>query len=213
MSHSPTGKISRLPHQIREEIHSRLRNGNRNKQILRLPQRHPRSSTTGRRRICRPFSFPGQPLPMEETPHPAWLLQQAALSQASRFLSQSRQLAQAGDGTVTDRIWPPLLPPNTPWPPFNPKTSAIRPPPGKSCAPSATTSSLCAGATTRRMLAPPASAPAIAPGQKTRHNQTMNYPPWRDPSGPVTKCSAGVLACGFWRRPAARVAALGRDAR
>jgi putative membrane protein insertion efficiency factor len=25
--------------------------------------------------------------------------------------------------------------------------------------------------------------------------------------GPVTKCGAGILACGFWRRPAARVGA------
>jgi hypothetical protein len=34
------------------------------------------------------------------------------------------------------------------------------------------------------------------------------------PAGPVTKCSAGVFACGSWRRPAARGRSIiGRDAR
>ena len=104
MSHSPTGKISRLPHQIREEIHSRLRNGDRNKQILASLNAIPEVQ----QRVAAEFAghslSPANLSQWKKRHHPAWLLQQAALSQASRFLSQSRQLAQAGDGTVTDNL-------------------------------------------------------------------------------------------------------------
>ena len=41
---------------------------------------------------------------MEETQPPAWLLQQAALSQSTRFISQSRQFALAGEGALTDNL-------------------------------------------------------------------------------------------------------------
>ena len=40
------------------------------------------------------------------------------------------------------------------------------------------------------------------PGESARTSRMIRAPP-----GPVTKCGAGVLACGFWRRPAARVGA------
>ena len=36
--------------------------------------------------------------------HRAWLLEQAALGESRRFVSESRQLSQAGQGAITDHL-------------------------------------------------------------------------------------------------------------
>ena len=104
MRHTPTGKIARLPHEIRDQIHARLRDGEEGKQILAwlnaLPEVQARLAA----------AFGGQPVSpanltqWKNRSHAAWLIEQAALAQASRFISECRQLAQTGEGTVTDNL-------------------------------------------------------------------------------------------------------------
>jgi hypothetical protein len=104
MNDTPHGKISRLPHHIREQLHFRLRDGQRAKLILAW------LNATAEVQQIMAVEFAARPISQrnlsawKQRSHPAWLLQQAALSQASRFISQSRQLVQAGQGTVTDNL-------------------------------------------------------------------------------------------------------------
>jgi hypothetical protein len=75
MSPTPNGKISRLPHQ----------------QLVAT-------------------EFAGHPISQanlsqwKKRNHPGWLNHQAALGEATRFMSESRQLSNAGEGTVTDNL-------------------------------------------------------------------------------------------------------------
>jgi hypothetical protein len=104
MPHTSNGKIARLPHDIRDQIHTRLRDGEEGKQILAwlnaLPEVKARLAA----------AFGGQPISpanltqWKKRSHAAWLIEQAALAQANRFISECRQLAQAGEGTVTDNL-------------------------------------------------------------------------------------------------------------
>jgi len=104
MRHAPIGKISRLPHHIRQDIHSRLRDGQPASQII------PSLNAMPEVQHLLAAQFAGHPLSpanfsqWKKRHHPDWLLQQAALSETSRFMSESRQLAQAGEGTVTDNL-------------------------------------------------------------------------------------------------------------
>ncbi|HXR08752.1 MAG TPA: ATP-binding protein, partial [Candidatus Acidoferrum sp.] len=100
----PNGKISRLPHPVREQIHRHLLDGHRSKQIVASLNATPEVQQ------LLAAEFAGHPISQanlsqwKKRNHPGWLLQQAALSEASRFISESRQLANAGEGTVTDNL-------------------------------------------------------------------------------------------------------------
>ena len=104
MKKAPHGKIARLPHHIREQIHARLREGQPAKPILAWL-----NSSPDVQQILA-ASYGGRPIDdgnlseWKKRNHPAWLLQQAALAQTAHFLSESRQLAQAGQGALTDHL-------------------------------------------------------------------------------------------------------------
>ena len=95
MNDTPHGKISRLPHHIREQLHFRLRDGQRAKLILAW------LNATAEVQQIMAVEFAARPISQrnlsqwKQRSHPAWLLQQAALSQASRFISPSSQLVHA----------------------------------------------------------------------------------------------------------------------
>jgi hypothetical protein len=101
---TPNGKISRLPHHIREEINSRLRDRQPGKPIVAWLNSLPEVKEV------LSVSFGGRPIDegnlseWKKRHHPAWLLQQAAFAQTAHFLAESRQLAQAGQGALTDHL-------------------------------------------------------------------------------------------------------------
>ncbi|MGD1086707.1 MAG: hypothetical protein ABSA47_18370 [Verrucomicrobiota bacterium] len=104
MNATHNGKISRLPHHIREQVHTRLRDGQPGKHIVAwlnsIPEVHQVLAA----------SFAGRPISeanltqWKKRAHRDWLLEQAALGESSRFVSESRQLAQAGQGAITDHL-------------------------------------------------------------------------------------------------------------
>ncbi|MGD1085877.1 MAG: hypothetical protein ABSA47_14165 [Verrucomicrobiota bacterium] len=104
MNNVQKGKISRLPHHIREQVHIRLRDGQRGRQIVSWLN----SLAEARQEVA--LSFGGHPISernlseWKQRAHPAWLLQQETLAEAARFMAQSCQLAQAGKGAVTDHL-------------------------------------------------------------------------------------------------------------
>jgi hypothetical protein len=104
MNNSSNGKIARLPHHIREQIHFRLRDGQRAKPILAWLNSIPEV------REVLASSYGGRPIDdgnlseWKKRSHSAWLIEQTALGEARRFMSECRQLAQAGEGTVTDNL-------------------------------------------------------------------------------------------------------------
>jgi hypothetical protein len=97
-------KIARLPHQIREEIHHRLRDHQPGEEIVSWLNSLPEAKT-GLALACG-----GRPITQnnlsqwKKHAHPAWLLEQDALAEARRFITDSRQLAQAGQGGITDHL-------------------------------------------------------------------------------------------------------------
>ena len=101
---TPSGKISRLPHPIREQINVRLRNREPGKPIVAW------LNSTSEVKAVLAVQFGGRPISernlseWKKRNHPAWLLQQAALDQTAHFLADSRQLAQAGQGALTDHL-------------------------------------------------------------------------------------------------------------
>jgi len=101
---TPNGKISRLPHHIREEINSRLRDRQPGKPIVAWLNSLPEVKEV------LSVSFGGRPIDegnlseWKKRHHPAWLLQQAAFAQSAHFLAESRKLAQAGQGSVNDHL-------------------------------------------------------------------------------------------------------------
>ena len=104
MKKSPHGKIARLPHHIREQIHSRLRQGERAKPILAWLNSLPEvqqilAASFGSRPID-----DGNLSEWKQRSHRLWLIEQTALTEVSRFLSDSRSSAQAGQGAVTDSL-------------------------------------------------------------------------------------------------------------
>ena len=86
MNDTPHGKISRLPHHIREQLHFRLRDGQRAKLILAW------LNATAEVQQIMAVEFAARPISQrnlsawKQRSHPAWLLQQAALSQASQLV-------------------------------------------------------------------------------------------------------------------------------
>ncbi|MGD1084415.1 MAG: hypothetical protein ABSA47_06635 [Verrucomicrobiota bacterium] len=104
MNPIPHGKISRLPHHIREQVHSRLRDHQTGANIIAWLNSLPEVN------LVLDASFGGSPLTernlssWKQRAHRAWLIEQSALAEASRFVAQSRELAQAGQGTVTDHL-------------------------------------------------------------------------------------------------------------
>jgi hypothetical protein len=104
MNPTPNGKIARLPHHVREQVHTRLRDGQPGKQIVAWLNSIPEvqqvldSSFAGR-----PISEPNLTR-WKKRAHRDWLLEQAALGEAGRLLAESRQLAQAGQGDITDHL-------------------------------------------------------------------------------------------------------------
>jgi len=100
----PHGKISRLPHHLREQIHLRLRDGQKGQQIVAWLNSNPEvlpilAADFAGRLITEPNLSE-----WKKRHHPAWLHQQDALAQAGRFMADSRELAQAGEGAVTDNL-------------------------------------------------------------------------------------------------------------
>jgi hypothetical protein len=104
MTTPPQGKISRLPHHLREQIHLRLRDGQKGGQIVAWLN----SSPEVRQVLATAFAGHSITQPnlseWKKRHHPAWLLQQDALAQAGRFLAESREIAQAGQGALTDHL-------------------------------------------------------------------------------------------------------------
>jgi hypothetical protein len=104
MNNCSNGKIARLPHHIREQIHLRLRDGQRAKPILAWLNSIPEV------REVLASSYGGRPIDdgnlseWKKRSHRLWLVEQAALAEASRFMAECRQLAQAGEGTITDNL-------------------------------------------------------------------------------------------------------------
>src|ERR1700733_9839467 len=104
MNHTSRGKIARLSHHLREQISIRLRDGASAKQILAwlnpLPEViHVMVGEFGGSLITeRNLSE------WKKRSHRQWLLDQAALSETNRFVAESRQFVQAGDGAITDHF-------------------------------------------------------------------------------------------------------------
>jgi len=102
--HPPQGKISRLPHHIREHTHVRLRDGEKGGQIVAWLNSSPEV------KAVLAAAFGGRPITepnlseWKKRNHPEWLLQQAARAQADRFIAESRQFAQAGQGALTEHL-------------------------------------------------------------------------------------------------------------
>jgi len=101
---TPNGKISRLPHHIREQIHARLRD--------RLPGAQIVSWLNSLPEVNQVLAalFGGRPIDdgnlseWKTRHHPDWLLQHEALAQVDHFMTQSRQLARAGQGAISDHL-------------------------------------------------------------------------------------------------------------
>jgi hypothetical protein len=104
MNISPNGKIARLPHLIRQELHRRLRDGEKGRRIVLWLNSIPEV------RQVVAAEFGGRPVnennlsQWKKRSHRLWLLQQAALSESNQLMAQSRQLAQAGEGATTDHL-------------------------------------------------------------------------------------------------------------
>jgi hypothetical protein len=104
MNHPHNGKIARLPHLLREQVHSRLRDGEPGNQIVAWLNSMPEVQAV------LAAAFGGRPISpanlsqWRKQAHRDWLLQQAALGEASRFVADARELAQAGRGAVTDHL-------------------------------------------------------------------------------------------------------------
>jgi hypothetical protein len=104
MPASHNGKIARLPHLLREEIHTRLRDGQPAKQIVAW------LNALAEVKAMLASAFGARPISEDnlskwrKRAHKEWLLQEAALSQTGRFLDESRQLAEAGQGAITDHL-------------------------------------------------------------------------------------------------------------
>ncbi len=104
MKRTPNGKISRLPQHIREQIQSRLRDRMPGAQILSwlnsLPEVNQVLSAL----------FGGRPIDdgnlseWKTRHHQTWLNEQAALAQTDHFMAEARQLAQAGQGAISDHL-------------------------------------------------------------------------------------------------------------
>jgi hypothetical protein len=100
----PSGKISGLPHHIREQVHSRLRDGQSGGQIVAWLNSLPEVNA------LLASAYGGRPISPQNLSewkiraHTSWLLRQDALAQAPRLLAQSRQLSQAGQGEITDHL-------------------------------------------------------------------------------------------------------------
>ncbi|MGA2555115.1 MAG: hypothetical protein ABSG04_02450 [Verrucomicrobiota bacterium] len=104
MEKSIRGKISSLPHHIREQVHSRLRDGELGTHIvLWLNSLAEVRQALAAASDGRPITGPNLS-EWKKRHHPAWLLQQAALAQSAHFLAQSSRLAQAGQGNVSDHL-------------------------------------------------------------------------------------------------------------
>jgi hypothetical protein len=104
MNISPNGKIARLPHHIRQEIHLRLRNGEKGRRIV------PWLNSIPEVRQVVAAEFGGRPVnennlsQWKKRSHRLWLLQQAALAESNQFIADSRALARAGEGAITDHL-------------------------------------------------------------------------------------------------------------
>ena len=104
MNDTANGKIARLPHPIREQISMRLRDGQKGKQIVAWLNDLPEV-----KEVIAAY-YPGRPIKetniteWKKRSHRQWLLDQAALSEANRFVADSRQLVQAGEGVITDHL-------------------------------------------------------------------------------------------------------------
>jgi hypothetical protein len=104
MNPIPHGKISRLPHSIREQLHQRLGNGDRAKTILEwlnsTPEVQPILATEY---AARPITARNLSA-WKKHSHASWLNEQEAALQAAQFITESRELAQAGQGQTTDHL-------------------------------------------------------------------------------------------------------------
>ncbi|MGA3180995.1 MAG: hypothetical protein ABSF38_11675 [Verrucomicrobiota bacterium] len=104
MPHPHHGKIARLPHLLREQIHSRLRDGQPAKQIVAWLNSLPEVQA------LLAAAFAARPISQanfsqwKKRSHGHWLLRQEVLAQAPLLLAQSRQLSQAGQGEITDHL-------------------------------------------------------------------------------------------------------------
>ena len=101
---SSIGKISRLPHHIRETVHARLRDGEQGRQIVAW------LNSLDEVKQVLAAAFGGRPVSeanltqWKKRSHPSWLLWEDALAQAPRLLEQSRQVSEAGQGQITDHL-------------------------------------------------------------------------------------------------------------
>ncbi|MGD1083780.1 MAG: hypothetical protein ABSA47_03405 [Verrucomicrobiota bacterium] len=101
---SSIGKISRLPHHIRETVHARLRDGEQGRQIVAWLNSLPEVQQV------LAASFGGRPITQsnlsewKKRSHRDWLLHQDAMANLPGLVAQSRELSQAGQGRITDHL-------------------------------------------------------------------------------------------------------------
>ena len=99
-----TGKIARLPREIRAQLNRRVEGGEPEAEVLAWLNRQPQVQAGQAARPGLAALGEADLADWQETGYRDWLGQQAALEQVRQLSAEAAELAQAGEGALTDTL-------------------------------------------------------------------------------------------------------------